>query len=91
MTGWESATPVAIAGTDDLHIAPHRANGVPGTPTWIWSVVVDGNLDVRAYHGTIWSNRMIPASFRHDKAAGNGGRRPGAMNERTAIKPLLKP
>jgi hypothetical protein len=42
-----------IAETDDLHIAPFREDGVTyGTPTWIWSVVVDGNLFARAYNGT---------------------------------------
>lgn len=41
-----------IAGTDDLHIAPLREDGKTyGTPTWIWSVVVDGDLYVRAYNG----------------------------------------
>jgi hypothetical protein len=30
----------------------HREDGVTyGTPTWIWSVAVDGNLYVRAYNG----------------------------------------
>ncbi|HEY4399722.1 MAG TPA: DUF2255 family protein [Lactobacillaceae bacterium] len=36
---------------DDLHIAPFRANGIAGTPTWIWSVVADDRLFVRAYNG----------------------------------------
>ena len=40
-----------IAGADDLHIAPFRADGTYGTPTWIWSVAVDGELYVRAYNG----------------------------------------
>ena len=41
-----------IAATDDLHIAPFREDGVTyGTPTWIWSVVVEGALYVRAYNG----------------------------------------
>ena len=41
-----------IAGTDDLHISPFREDGKTyGTPTWIWSVVVDGDLYVRAYNG----------------------------------------
>ena len=41
-----------IAAADDLHIAPFREDGsTPGTPTWIWSVVVDGALYVRAYNG----------------------------------------
>jgi hypothetical protein len=42
-----------IGESDDLHISPFREDGVTyGTPTWIWSVVVDGNLYVRAYNGT---------------------------------------
>jgi hypothetical protein len=37
---------------NDLHIAPFRDDGVTyGTPTWIWSVVVDDALYVRAYSG----------------------------------------
>lgn len=41
-----------IAETDDLHIAPFREDGrTYGTPTWIWSVVVDDALYVRAYNG----------------------------------------
>jgi hypothetical protein len=32
-----------------------------GTPTWIWSVVVDGDLYVRAYHGRAsrWSQAAM--------------------------------
>jgi len=41
-----------IAETDDLHISPFREDGnTYGTPTWIWSVVVDNDLYVRAYNG----------------------------------------
>lgn len=41
-----------IAETDDLHISPFREDGVTyGTSTWIWSVVVDNGLYVRAYNG----------------------------------------
>jgi|SRR6185437_8107358 len=41
-----------IAAADDLHIAPFRQDGTTyGTPTWIWSVEVEGRLYVRAYHG----------------------------------------
>jgi hypothetical protein len=42
-----------IIATDDLHIAPFREDGATfGTPTWIWSVVVNGSLYARAYNGT---------------------------------------
>jgi hypothetical protein len=53
MSAWSSADISRIAATDDLHIAPLRADGFTcGTPTWIWSVVVDGRLFVRAWNGT---------------------------------------
>ena len=53
MTAWPTKELEAITHTDDLHIAPLREDGKTyGTPTWIWSVVVDGALYVRAYNGT---------------------------------------
>ena len=33
-----------------------------GTPTWVWSVVVDGGLYVRAYHGQ--GSRWYKAALR---------------------------
>lgn len=33
---WDSQTLTAIDKADDLKIAPNRANGIHGTPTWIW-------------------------------------------------------
>lgn len=52
MSNWTEAELTRIAAADDLHIAPFREDGVTyGTPTWIWSVVVNGALYVRAYHG----------------------------------------
>ncbi len=53
MNSWSKEELRKIAGSDDLHISPFREDGLTyGTPTWIWSVVVDGNLYVRAYNGT---------------------------------------
>ncbi|MFC6644589.1 DUF2255 family protein [Granulicella cerasi] len=53
MSTWTKERLHEIATTDDLHIAPFREDGTTtGTPTWIWSVVVDGDLYVRAYNGT---------------------------------------
>src|SRR5947209_11166084 len=41
-----------IDEADDLRIAPFREDGATyGTPTWIWAVVVGGDLYVRAYNG----------------------------------------
>lgn len=59
---WQSNLP-NIAQTDDLHISPLRDDGVTyGTPTWIWSVVVNDNLYVRAYHGL--QSRWYQAAMR---------------------------
>jgi len=50
MPAWLKNDLGRIADTDDLHISPLRDDGKTyGTPTWIWSVVVDGALYVRAY------------------------------------------
>jgi hypothetical protein len=63
MSGWRRAEIEKIAQTDDLHIAPFREDGKTyGTPTWIWSVVVDGELYVRAYNGQ--SSRWRQAALR---------------------------
>jgi hypothetical protein len=52
MGTWQREELDRIAATDDLHIAPFRDDGKTyGTLTWIWSVVVDGALYVRAYNG----------------------------------------
>lgn len=49
---WDKEELVQIAAADDLHIAPLREDGQTlGTPTWIWSVAVGGDLYVRAYNG----------------------------------------
>ncbi len=51
-TTWPKDELHKIAEADDLHIAPFREDGKTyGTPTWIWSVVVDSALYVRAYNG----------------------------------------
>jgi hypothetical protein len=52
MNAWTRDELRSIADADDLHVAPLRDDGVTfGTPTWIWSVAVDGDLYVRAYNG----------------------------------------
>ena len=63
MTTWPKNDLGKIAGTDDLHISPLREDGTTyGTPTWIWSVVVDGALYVRAYNGK--ESRWYKAALR---------------------------
>lgn len=52
MAAWSKSELRKIAESDDLHIAPFREDGKTyGTPTWIWSVVVDDALYMRGYNG----------------------------------------
>lgn len=52
MANWSEEELRSLAETNDLHISPLRGDGTTyGTPTWIWSVVLDGELFVRAYNG----------------------------------------
>jgi hypothetical protein len=52
MASWPKDELSKIACADDLHIAPLREDGATyGTPTWIWSVAIDGALYVRGYNG----------------------------------------
>lgn len=70
---WDANELGAIAATDDLHIAPFREDGAtPGTPTWIWSVVVDGNLYARAYNGnnSRWHKAALAQKAGQISAAG---------------------
>ncbi len=51
MNTWTKDELRRIAEMDDLHISPFREDGKTyGTPTWIWSVVVDDALYVRGYN-----------------------------------------
>lgn len=73
MNDWNQRELEQIAVTDDLHIAPLRDDGrTDGTPTWIWSVVVDGGLYVRAYHGrhSSWYRAAIRQKLGRITAAG---------------------
>ncbi|HEY0528746.1 MAG TPA: DUF2255 family protein [Gemmatimonadaceae bacterium] len=63
MTEWLKEELQKIAETDDLHVSPFREDGKTyGTPTWIWSVVVNDGLYARAYNGT--SSRWYQAALR---------------------------
>ncbi|WP_440135498.1 DUF2255 family protein [Chitinophaga sancti] len=62
-----------IKKADDLHVSPFREDGKTyGTPTWIWSVVVDNELYVRAYHGKAsrWYNAAIQQKAGRIQVAG---------------------
>jgi hypothetical protein len=63
VTRWSNKELHAIAEGDDFHIAPFREDGKTyGTPTWIWSVMVDEALYVRAYNGR--ASRWYRAAMR---------------------------
>ncbi len=65
MTAWDRAELERIVEADDLHVAPFREDGKTcGTPTWIWSVAVDGDLYVRAYNGR--NSRWHRAALRQE-------------------------
>ncbi|MBY7142272.1 DUF2255 family protein [Virgibacillus sp. NKC19-3] len=51
-SNWSQEQLDAFSKADDMYISPFYSDGkTPGTPTWIWSVVTDNNLYVRAYNG----------------------------------------
>ena len=63
ITGWSKDELRKLAEADDLRISPYREDGKTyGTPTWIWSVVVDDALYVRAYNGQ--DSRWYQAALR---------------------------
>ncbi|NII10963.1 DUF2255 family protein [Oleiagrimonas sp. C23AA] len=73
MAAWPQQVIEQIATTDDLHIAPFRDDGETyGTLTWIWSVVVDGALYVRAYNGqrSRWYRAALAQKAGRIRAAG---------------------
>jgi len=73
MKTWPGEELAQIGSTDDLHISPLREDGITlGTPTWIWSVVVDGSLYVRPYHGpkSRWHQAAIRQGAGQIRAAG---------------------
>jgi hypothetical protein len=85
MTSWTEDELRRIASSDDLHISPLREDGVTyGTPTWIWSVVVDGDLYVRGYNGqkSRWYQAAIRQSAGRIRAAG--------MTKQVAFEPAAK-
>lgn len=62
-----------INKADDLKISPFRSDGVTyGTPTWIWAVVVNDDLYVRAYNGikSRWYQSAIAQKAGRVHAAG---------------------
>jgi hypothetical protein len=86
MTQWPADALRRIAETDDLHVSPFRDDGATyGTPTWIWSVVVDGDLYARAYNGT--ASRWYQAA-RRQKA---GRITAAGMSTDVAFEPVNAP
>lgn len=49
---WQEKQLKVFAVADDFRVSPFYDDGKTyGTPTWIWSVVVDGHLYIRAWNG----------------------------------------
>ncbi|MGF6873012.1 DUF2255 family protein [Paraburkholderia sp. MM5477-R1] len=64
MSTWTKTELDRIAASDDLHVAPFREDRKTyGTPTWVWSVVLDGDLYARAYNGK--ASRWYQAAILH--------------------------
>jgi hypothetical protein len=86
MNTWSKDELRKIAEADDLHIAPFREDGVTyGTPTWIWSVAVGGDLYVRAYNGQ--HSRWYQAAMRQ-----KAGRITAAgMTKEATFEPVAAP
>src|SRR5216110_905969 len=83
MSAWTEDELKRIVNTDDLHISPFREDGVTyGTPTWIWSVVVDDVLYVRGYNGQ--QSRWYQAAI-HQKA---GRIRAAGMTKDVVFEPV---
>ena len=83
MTVWAQDELQRIAEADDLHIAPFRPDGTTyGTPTWTWSVAVDGDLYVRAYNGQ--SSRWYQAAMRQKAGRVLAGR----LTKEVAFEPV---
>ena len=81
MNVWSKDEMYAIAEADDLHISPFSEDGrTYGTPTRIWSVVVDDVLYVRAYNRK--DSRWYRAAMR--QKAGRSGE--AAMHDRDALQ-----
>lgn len=73
MGSWSRDELRRIAAGDDLHISPLREDGKTyGTPTWIWSVVLDDAVYVRAYNGrnSRWYKAAIGQNAGRITAAG---------------------
>jgi hypothetical protein len=73
MPPWPADELRKIAEADDLHVSPLREDHVTyGTPTWIWSVLVDDALYARAYNGkdSRWYQAALRQKAGHIRAAG---------------------
>jgi hypothetical protein len=70
---WPKEELSKIAKANDLHISPFREDGKTyGTPTWIWSVVVDDALYARGYNGkdSRWYQAAVREKAGRIKVAG---------------------
>jgi len=72
-SNWTQEQLETFSTADDMYISPFYSDGkTPGTPTWIWSVVADNNLYVRAYNGqrSRWYQSVVEQKAGKIKLAG---------------------
>lgn len=90
MSTWSKDELRKIAETDDLHISPLREDGTTyGTPTWIWSVVVEDALYVRAYNGQ--NSRWYQAAVRQKAGSDHCGRHDEGSHLRDGRRAYQRP
>ncbi len=83
MAAWSKEELRKIADADDLRISPFREDGATyGTPTWIWSVVLDDALYVRGYNGI--ESRWYQAALRQKAGRVNSA----GMTKEVAFEPV---
>ncbi len=73
MSDWTKEELKKISENDDFHISPFREDGKTyGTPTWIWSVVINDDVFVRAYNGknSRWYKAAVNQKAGRIKTAG---------------------
>jgi hypothetical protein len=73
MASWTKEELRKLAETDDLHISPFREDGKTyGTPTWIWSLVVDDALTYARRYGLLLCFARYASSMRSLTAPSTG-------------------
>ena len=79
MAAWTEEE-ISEANKEDLYISAPNEDGTEHAPTWIWMVVVDGELYCRSYNGQSGS------WYTAVKRTGNGHAKFGSVNRAVAFE-----